>query len=104
MKFTTVDLYRIGSLAAADMAVVRPNIDVTLYQNNGATWVCGTPQGGSSTTAKPWKLRLLTNRWWHLPIGTPYDDRLNIRNDHGQHWLWEAVADMPYADYLAMLV
>lgn len=103
MKRTTIELHRIGTSLAGDLSTVRAGVDIVVYPNNGTDWVLGTPNGGASTTAMRWKLRESASRWWRLPVGTPYDDLLIIRNDRGNHWLWEPAADMPLTDYRAML-
>jgi hypothetical protein len=76
-------------------------MDVTIYTNSGVDWVKATT-GGISTYEKidP----TLNGRWWRLPKGSAYDDRvLAVVNDQGDHWSWEPVHDMPLASYRAAL-
>jgi hypothetical protein len=76
---------------------------ILVYQFGGQDWVRGTPYGGASTFAAPWKIKSPTSRWWVLPPGSSYSNLLTVRNDHGRHWLWEAATDMLLADYLRAL-
>jgi hypothetical protein len=38
-----------------------------------------------------------------LPAGTTYPGDLIVVNDHGNHWSWEPLKDMPLDDYKAAL-
>jgi hypothetical protein len=103
MPATGCDLYRIGDASGAGLNLIQVGRDVTIYTLNGVDWVRGSPDGGSSTTAAPWKVRRLTSQWWRLPAGSSYPDRLVLRNDHGNHWLWEPAVTMPLSDYVSLL-
>jgi hypothetical protein len=60
-------------------------------------------RGGASTRSNTYKLKAATSRWWTLRANSQYSSLLVVRNDHGKHWVWEPVTDMPLADYLAAL-
>jgi hypothetical protein len=100
MGATPTDLFRTGNSRSAQLDRIRVPKDVTTFQNNGIEWVaCGS--GGASTfdLKRSWP-----GSWWKLPAGTNYDELvLVLRKDHGRHWLFEPVCDMPLTDYLAAL-
>jgi hypothetical protein len=103
MGVTPTDLYRIGDATGPGLDRLRAGLDVVTFLNGSDVWVKGTPLGGASTTAKPWRLRSRTSRWWHLPVGSSYAPDLVVRNDHGSHWLWEPAADMPWSQFVSLL-
>ena len=100
MAATPVDLFRMGNAASARLDHVRPARDVETFVVDGAEWV-RSGSGGVSTFAQ--KTAQEAN-WWHLPVGSPYDEGvLTVVNDHGDHWSWEPVRDMPMVEYRAAL-
>ncbi len=97
---TPVELFRAGNASSARLSQVRPD-DVDIYDVNGIQWVRGRI-GGVSTyeSITP----TLNGRWWRLPKGSNYDDRLLLlANDEDDHWAWQPSKDMPLADYRAAL-
>jgi hypothetical protein len=94
-----MDLYRAGNGAGPRMEHVRPNRDIAVLQRSGVDWV--DPQcGGISTRERAfWPFRF----WWRIPKGTAFSDRLTIRNDHGDHWVWEPAQAMELSDYVQLL-
>jgi hypothetical protein len=91
---TTVDLYRMGNATSARLDHVRPD-DIAHFTSDGVVWVrAGT--GGVSTFDATEKRR---GRWWWLAAGYEDGPRLLVWNDHGGHWSWEPVHDMPLDDY-----
>lgn len=83
------------------LELIRPGIDVIIYQKNGVDWV-QMATGGASTRSVAYRLRR-AGRWWRIPAGTNYPDALVVYNDHGNHWVWEPAHDMPLFDYVAAL-
>jgi hypothetical protein len=81
------------------MLHVRPARDVETFIADGAEWVRRT--GGVSTSTSKTAQEAA---WWCLPAGSLYDEGvLAVVNDHGDHWYWEPVRDMPMAEYKAAL-
>jgi hypothetical protein len=99
MATTTVELFRAGNSSSARLDILRPG-EVVVFQQYGIGWVKGR-SGGASTFDAPVGLR---GKWWLLPNGTTYDDRLLVLwNDYGNHWSWEPVQDMSLDAYLEAL-
>ena len=94
-----MDLFRAGNAAGPRMDHVRPNRDIIVVQQNGMDWVAPL-SGGISTREKPyWPFR----GWWRIPQGRPFSDLLTVRNDHGDHWIWEPAMGMELAEYVRLL-
>lgn len=98
MGVTPVDLYRAGNAMSPKMDNVRPK-DIVIVQQNGIPWVNPSSGGISTRQSKHWNFRC----WWMIPQGTLFDDRLTVRNDHGNHWVWEPTQGMELAEYVRLL-
>jgi hypothetical protein len=100
MAGTSLELFRAGNTTSPRMDRVRQD-DVEIYDVNGIEWVRGRVGGMSTQTAID---PALGGRWWRLPAGSNYDDRLLfVVNDDVGHWAWQSSFDMPLADYRAAL-
>jgi hypothetical protein len=95
---TPIDLYRAGNATGPKMDHVRPK-DILIVQQNGADWVNPLTGGISTFENKIWNF----GHWWLVPQGTQFDDRLTIRNDHDDHWVWEPRQGMELAEYVRLL-
>ena len=98
MPETTTDLYRRGSASSPRMDHVRVGKDISPFERDGVLWVAAR-SGGVSTFAS----QGIGTHWWRLPQGYTYPDTLAVVNDHGNHYNWEPRADMPLAEYVALL-
>jgi hypothetical protein len=99
MGVTPVDLYRAGNSTGPRMDHVRPNRDIVVVKQHGVDWV-DVQQGGISTRERTyWPHR----GWWRIPQGTPFTNFLVVRNDHGDHWVWEPAQGMELAEYVRLL-
>lgn len=103
MGITPVDLFRKGNATSPQMDKVRPRLsddsgDIELFTQAGETWVRAN-SGGISTSSK----RKGDAKWWKLVQGYAYDNGLRVWNDHGNHYSWEPVEDMPLERFKALL-
>lgn len=98
MPITKTDLYRRGNMGEPRLAQVRIGKDISIFQINGIDWIAAN-SGGVSTFSEPGDGK----NWWLLPAGFEYPDELTIVNDHGNHYNWEPSADMPLAEFIALL-
>lgn len=73
--------------------------DIVVVQQNGTDWVDPSSGGPSTQGAKVWPAR----HWWVIPQGRPFSDSLNVRNDHGTHWVWEPAIGMELAQFIQLL-
>lgn len=100
MANTPVELFRAGNAGSARLDHVRAN-DALIFDVNGTPWVKGGV-GGVSTQERVDPA--FGGRWWRLPAGSPYDDRLLfVVNDEDEHWAWQPSRDMPLANFRAAL-
>ena len=99
MGTTPIDLYRAGNTTGPRMDHVRPNRDIIVLQQNGVDWVSPLSGGVSTRERVYWPFR----SWWRVPKGTAFTDLLTLRNDHGDHWIWEPTQGMEFAEYLRLL-
>jgi hypothetical protein len=78
---------------------VRANRDIIVTQQNGVDWVNPLCGGISTRERQHWPF----GAWWRIPQGTPFSDSLTVRNDHGDHWVWEPAQGMELAEYVRLL-
>ncbi|HXQ52301.1 MAG TPA: hypothetical protein VN802_14495 [Stellaceae bacterium] len=108
MGTTPIDLYRAGDAIGPGLDILKPG-DAVIFQKNGVDWVRAQSHGttsapsGVSSTAVTWKLLGRNSRWWKLSAGMQYPAELDVFQDHGNHWVWVPVRDMPLSDYVAAL-
>ncbi|WP_051108832.1 hypothetical protein [Actinomadura flavalba] len=75
--------------------------DLTIYSVDGIDYV-QPDTGGISTfagNAPPDNRR----NWWSLPAGSVIPNGLTVRNDSGNHYLWEPTWNQPLTSYQARL-
>ena len=89
------DLFRRGNTDSPEADNVRtpdtsPNYDVVPDENG---MICPN-NGGISTSENP-----LPGKTWKLPAGTELPEGLQLRNDHGAHWLIEPSRGMTVDDF-----
>jgi hypothetical protein len=98
MPETMTELYRIGSATSSRIDHVRLGKDISPFEKDGVLWVAAK-SGGVST----FSMQGFGRNRWRLPQGYAYPDTLYVMNDHGNHYSWERRAEMPVADYVALL-
>ena len=98
MPETTTDLYRRGNASSPRLDHVRIGKDILAFERDGMVWVTAY-SGGVSTFARPG----FGLHWWRIPRGCSYPDALLVRNDHGDHYVWEPHVDMPLTAYVTHL-
>ncbi len=102
MRQVARDLFRAGNRSSARLDVLRPSIDIVIENRNGVEWALKKPGDGASTLETPVGLR--GGKWWKLSASSTYDETvLELNNDEPGHWVFEPVADMPKATYVAAL-
>jgi hypothetical protein len=104
MKKTPVALYRQGNASSPRMDNVRPNKDITVYEQQGELWVMLTLEKarlpeGISTFDTPGSGK----NWWKLEIGTDIPPELELVNDRPGHWLFQPSRPMPLVQYKEFL-
>ena len=92
---TPIALYRQGNADSSRLDNVRPNKDVAIYEKNNQIWVDATLGGGISTFAT----QKSGKNWWKLDAENDAPARLELVNDHNDHWLWRPSYDMSMEDY-----
>lgn len=100
MGLTTIELFRAGNATSPRMDHVRSK-DIGMFVDaRGVDWV-SSGTGGISTFAAPGPS---DSKWCRLDPGYDYGRMLLVWNDHGQHWQWEPIHDMPLSTYRILLV
>lgn len=96
---TTTILYREGNTTSPRMDNVRQQ-DITIYQNQGVSWV-QTGTGGIST----WSVDNGNLKMWSLPLGSAIPNQLQVVLDPNlaNHYLWEPTQNMTLANYKLLL-
>jgi hypothetical protein len=102
MGVTPFDLYRIGDNAGAALDYIRVGTDVNIYVVNGIDWVIAE-NNGASVRSTMHRLGRPNSRWWRLAAQTQYSASLDLFNDHGNHWMFVPIRDMPLAEFLRAL-
>jgi len=93
-----VDLYRRGNATSPRLAQPRIPRDIGIVIKDGEEWVMAG-SGGISTFTQPGAGR----NWWKIAKGTEVPEMIAVRNDHGNHYLWEPAVHMPLSDYVECL-
>lgn len=106
MNKTPVGLYRQGNASSPRMDNVRPNKDITVYEQQGELWVMLTLEAerlpeersrseGISTFDTPGSGK----NWYKLDIGTDIPPELKLVNDRPGHWLFQPSRPMTLEKY-----
>jgi hypothetical protein len=106
MTKTPVALYRQGNASSPRMDNVRPNKDITVYEQQGELWVMLNLEGeslpggmsrseGISTFDTPGSGK----NWWKLDLGTDIPPELEVVNDRPGHWLFQPSRPMLLEQY-----
>ena len=103
MAKTPVALYRRGNANSPRMDNVRLNKDISVYKQNGITWVKETignlEPGGIST----FSIQGRGKNWWKIDAGIEIHADLELINDRGNHWLWKPSQTMSLKRYVEAL-
>ncbi len=100
MPKTPVTLYRQGNASSPRMDNVRPNKDITVYEQQDELWVMPTLEegklsGGISTFESPGSGK----NWYKLDLGTDIPPELELVNDRPGHWLFQPSRPMTLEKY-----
>lgn len=106
MAKTPVILYRQGNASSPRMDNVRPNKDITVYEQQGKLWVMLTLEaeklpGGMSRSEgiSTFDTTGAGKNWWKLDSGTEIPPELELVNDRPGHWLFQPSKPMPLEQY-----
>ncbi|MDB9511509.1 hypothetical protein PN499_09980 [Kamptonema animale CS-326] len=110
MAQTPVALYRQGNASSPRMDNVRPNKDITVYEQQDELWVMlileeGRLSGGISRSEgiSTFETPGSGKNWWKLDEGTDIPSELELVNDRPGHWLFQPSRPMPLVQYKELL-
>ncbi|WP_449418739.1 Tse2 family ADP-ribosyltransferase toxin [Phormidium nigroviride] len=106
MTKTPVALYRQGNASSPRMDNVRPNKDITVYEQEDELWVMLILEGGRLSGGMSRLEGISTfetpgsgKNWWKLDEGTDIPPELELVNDRPGHWLFQPSRPMTVVDY-----
>lgn len=106
MNKTPVALYRQGNASLPRMDNVRPNKDITVYEQQGELWVMLTLEAGRLSGGISRSEGISTfdspgsgKNWYKLDLGTDIPPELELVNDRDGHWLFQPSRPMTLEKY-----
>jgi hypothetical protein len=90
------DLYRGGNASGPRMDNVRVPKDIDV-DGNGMVY----PNMGKGLST--FDTFNGDKNWWKLPANYSIPSTICLKNDHGNHWLWEPAVPMRYTDFVNAL-
>lgn len=106
MAKTLIALYRQGNASSPRMDNVRPNKDITVYEQQGELWVMLNLEAESLPTGMSRSEGISTfdnpgsgKNWWKLDLGSDIPPELELINDRDGHWLFQPSRPMLLDSY-----
>jgi len=106
MNTTPVALYRQGNASSPRMDNVRPNKDITVYEQQDELWVMLTLEEGRLSGGMSRSEGISTfespgsgKNWYKLEFGTDIPPELELVNDRAGHWLFQPSRPMTLEKY-----